>query len=62
MKVQEVIFRSMAKKITSRQAAEVIGISNRQMRCWRERYEEQGHDGLFDRRLGKPSPQRAPLA
>ena len=62
MKVQEVILRAMAKKITWWQAAEIIGISDRQMRRWRERYEEFGYDGLFDRRRGKPSPKRVPLA
>ena len=62
MKVQEVILRAMAKKITWWQAAEIIGISERQMRRWRERYQEFGYDGLFDRRRGKPSPKRVPLA
>ena len=57
MKVQEVILRAMAKKITWWQAAEIIGISDRQMRRWRERLEEHGYDGLFDRRRGQPSPQ-----
>src|ERR1019366_4741754 len=27
-----------------------------------ERYEEFGYDGLFDRRRGRPSPKRVPLA
>jgi uncharacterized membrane protein len=45
MKVQEVILRAMAKKITWWQAAEIIGISDRQMRRWRERYEEFGFRG-----------------
>src|SRR5277367_2987047 len=40
MKVQEVILRAMAKKITWWQAAEIIGISDRQMRRWRERLTE----------------------
>ena len=62
MKVQEVILRAMAKKITWWQAAEIIGISERQMRRWRERYQEFGYDGLFDRRRGQPSPKRVPLA
>ena len=62
MKVQEVILRAMAKKITWYQAAEIIGISDRHMRRWRERYQEFGYDGLFDRRRGKPSPKRVPLA
>jgi transposase len=62
MKVQEVILRAMAKKITWWQAAEIIGISDRSMRRWRERLEEFGYDGLFDRRRGRPSPKRVPLA
>src|ERR1700720_3462470 len=62
MKVQEVILRAMAKQITWWQAAEIIGISDRHMRRWRERYEEFGYDGLFDRRCGKPSPRRVAVA
>ncbi|HET7101189.1 MAG TPA: ISNCY family transposase, partial [Terriglobia bacterium] len=62
MKVQEVILRAMAKKITWWQAAEIIGISDRSMRRWRERYEQHGYDGLLDRRRGKPSGKRVPLA
>ena len=58
MKVQEVILRAMAKKITWWQAAEIIGISDRHMRRWRERYEEFGFRGLFDRGRGMPSPKR----
>jgi transposase len=59
--VQEVILRAMAKKITWWQAAEIIGISDRQMRRWRERYEERGYDGLIDRRRGRPSQKRVPM-
>jgi len=62
MKAQEVILRAMAKKISWWQAAEIIGIRDRQMRRWRERYEEFGFRGLFDRRRGKPSPKRVPVA
>ena len=62
MKVQEVMLQAMAKKITWFQAAEIIGISDRHMRRWRERYEEGGFRGLFDRRRGKPSPKRVPMA
>ena len=47
MKVQEVILRAMAKKITWWQAAEIIGISDRSMRRWRERYEEHGFEGCW---------------
>src|SRR5439155_26176244 len=62
MKVQEVMLRAMAKQFTWWQAAEIIGISDRHMRRWRERYQEFGYDGLFDRRRGRPSPKRVPLA
>jgi len=62
MKVQEVILRAIGKRITWWQAAEVLGISDRQMRRWKRRYELHGYDGLYDRRRGKPSPRRVPLA
>jgi hypothetical protein len=48
MKIQEVMLRAWAKKITWWQAAEIVGISDRHMRRIRERYEEFGYDGLFD--------------
>ena len=62
MKVQEVILQAMAKKITWWQAAEILGISDRHMRRWRERYVEEGYNGLLDRRRGKPSSRRVPVA
>jgi transposase len=30
------------------------------LRRWRDRHEEDGADGLVDRRVGQPSPKRAP--
>jgi transposase len=62
MKVQDVMLQAMAKKITWWQAAEILGISDRHMRRWRERYVEEGYNGLMDRRRGKPSRRRVPLA
>jgi transposase len=62
MKVQDVMLQAMARKITWWQAAEILGISDRHMRRWRERYVEEGYDGLFDRRRGKPSHRRVPVA
>jgi hypothetical protein len=62
MKVQDVMLRAMAKKITWWQAAEILGISDRHMRRWRERYVEEGYNGLLDRRRGKPSRRRMPVA
>jgi transposase len=62
MKVQDVLLKAMAKKITWWAAAEIIGVTDRTMRRWRERLEEGGYSGLADRRKGKPSAQRIPLA
>jgi hypothetical protein len=62
MKVQEVMLRAFAKKITWWQAAEILGVCDRSMRRYRERYEEFGYDGLFDRRRGQPSPKQVPVA
>src|SRR5712664_1344915 len=62
MKIQDVMLRAMAKRITWYQAAEILGISCRQMQRWKTRFEHEGYEGLFDRRLGVPSPKRVPLA
>ena len=62
MKIQEVLLRAMARKITWFQAAEILGFTDRHLRRIRERYQEFGYDGLFDRRRGQPSPKRVPLA
>jgi transposase len=62
MKVEEVLLRANAGKIMWWQAAEIIGISDRQLRRRRKRYEVSGYDGLLDRRRGLPSSKRVPQA
>src|SRR6266436_5520812 len=61
MKLQDVMLRAMAKRITWYQAAEILGLSGRQMLRWQTRYRHEGYDGLFDRRRGVPSPRRVPV-
>jgi transposase len=58
MKIQEVILKAMAGKLKWWEAAEIIGVTDRTMRRWRERYQEHGYSGLWDHRKGRPSPQR----
>src|SRR5512136_2521979 len=60
-KLNDVLLKAMAKKITWWEAAEIIGVTDRTMRRWRQRLEEHGYDGLADRRKGRPSPKRVPL-
>ena len=62
MKLQDVLLKAMAKQITWWAAAEIIGVTDRTMRRWRERLEEHGYSGLADRRKGRPSDKRVPLA
>lgn len=61
MKAQEVILKAMAGKLKWWEAAEIIGVTGRTMRRWRERYEKSGYDGLYDYRKRQPSPKRIPL-
>jgi transposase len=62
MKLQDVLLKAMAKKITWWEAAEIIGVTDRTMRRWREKLEEQGYSGLADGRKGKASLKRVPVA
>ena len=62
MKVQDVLLKAMAKKITWWAAAEILGVTDRTMRRWRKHLEKDGYAGLADRRKGKPSGHRIPLA
>jgi transposase len=62
MKREEIILRAYAKKISWIEAAEVLGMSCRHLRRVREKYEEWGFDALHDKRVGKESPRRLPIA
>jgi transposase len=62
MKIQEVILKAMAGNLKWWEAAEIIGVTDRTMRRWRERYQEHGYSGLWDYRKRRPSPKRVPVA
>jgi len=61
MKLQDVILKAMAKKITWMEAAEIAGVTDRTMRRIKQRYQDFGYNGLFDQRRGKRSVHRVPL-
>jgi transposase len=61
MKLQDVILKAMAKKLSWMEAAEIAGMSVRNMQRMRERYVEHGYTGLFDQRRGKRSIHRIPM-
>ena len=55
MKFEEIYGRSHRGELSQAEAAEILGISERTFRRWRERFEAEGAAGLYDRRLGKVS-------
>src|SRR5712691_10079460 len=59
-KFRDVLSRWERRELSMMEAGELLGMSERQFRRYRERYEEDGLEGLLDRRLGKPSPKRVP--
>ena len=61
MKLQDVILKAMAKKLTWIEAAEIAGMSVRHMQRKREAYQKYGYNGLFDQRRGKRSAHRVPM-
>ena len=61
MRFSDVLDRAERSELSQMEAAELLGISERTFRRWRERHRDAGEAGLADRRLG-PSPRRAPAA
>ena len=61
MKLQDVILKAMAKKISWMEAAEIAGMSVRNMQRKRADYQAYGYTGLFDQRRGKRSIHRVPM-
>jgi transposase len=62
MRFSSLLERQERGEITQEEAAEVLGVDVRTFQRWAGRYEEEGEAGLADRRLGRPSPRRAPQA
>jgi transposase len=48
------------RRLNAEEAGELLGMSGRHFRRLCDRYEEEGEEGLRDRRIGKVSPRRAP--
>jgi transposase len=61
MRFEDVLGRSERSELSQVEAAELLGISERTFRRWRDRHREAGLSGLDDRRLA-PSLRRAPVA
>lgn len=62
LRFEDALGRYRKRRLTADEAGELLGMSGRHFRRLVERYEEDGREGLRDRRLGKVSPRRAPAS
>src|SRR5262245_4271474 len=60
MKLQDVLLKAMAGQMTWIEAADGLGLSPRTLRRWRYKFQQQGFDGLQDRRRRSPSHRAVP--
>src|SRR5579871_5079627 len=59
MRFESLLDRHERGDLSQCEAAEMLGMSERTFRRHRDRYREEGVEGLRDRRIGKPSSRRA---
>lgn len=57
-KFRDVLSRWERKELSAMEAGELLGCSERQFRRYRQRYDEDGLEGLVDKRLGRASEKR----
>ena len=61
IKFLSVLSRYETSELSQMEAAELLGMGERTFRRWCVRFEEDGEDGLHDRRLGRASGKRVPV-
>jgi transposase len=61
MRFEDIYGRWQQRRLSQAEAAEILGMSERTFRRWRDRYEDEGAAGLRDRRLGQASSRRVPV-
>jgi transposase len=61
MRFEALLERHEEGVLSQADAAEMLGMSERSFRRWRDRFRDEGELGLSDRRLGKPSSRRAAI-
>ncbi len=61
IKFLSLLNRYEAAEFSQLEAAELLGVGERTFRRWRQRFEDDGEEGLLDRRLGKASGKRVPM-
>src|SRR5512147_1394337 len=59
MRFEALLDRHERGGLSQIEEAEMLGVSERTFRRWRDRLRDEGPEGLLDRRIGKPSSRRA---
>jgi len=59
-KFLDILSRFERRDLSALEASELLGCSERQFLRHRRRYDDEGLDGLSDKRLGMPSAKRVP--
>ena len=59
MRFEGLLDRRERGELNQEEAGEMLGISERTFRRWRDRLRDEGPSGLIDRWIGKPSSRRA---
>ena len=62
MRFEALLARQESGELSQAEAGEMLGVTERTFRRWRERLRDDGVEGLVDRRLGRVSGRRAALA
>jgi transposase len=62
MRFEALLARHESGELSQAEAGEMLGVTERTFRRWRDRWREAGSDGLSDRRIGRVSGRRAAAA
>lgn len=62
MRFEALLARHESGELSQAEAGEMLGVTERTFRRWRDRWREDGADGLADRRIGRVSGRRAAMA
>jgi transposase len=61
MKFEDIYDRTQRRELSQYEASSILGVSERTFRRWRDRFEYEGAQGLYDKRLGRVSARRVPV-
>jgi transposase len=61
MRFEEAYYGWQEQRLTQEQAAQLLGVCDRTFRRYINRYEEEGLEGLYDKRIEQASHRRAPV-